>query len=80
MTVNTDYIEIEDGQRVSEPEFIEEFYANTDANTVKAVQETLTKFNEQGALPSHTVECTECHVPYKVPVVFDYAAFFGNGS
>lgn len=77
---STDYIEMPDGDKVRQPEFISEFYNNAPGVLVKEIQTKLSQFNIAAGIKAQIVTCGECKVEYQVPVVFDYAAFFGNGS
>lgn len=80
VTDSTEYIELEDGSRVAEKEFINEFYSNANGNIVRAVQEQLTAINNQGAVKDQTAKCTSCEKTFGVPLMFDYANFFAIGS
>lgn len=77
----TEYIEIpESGTVVTEPEFIEEFYFNCDAEICKEVQARLVEINKEGAVKPQTGECTNCSGKYDISLLFDYSSFFGKRS
>lgn len=75
----TDYIEIDANTRVSEYDFIHEFYTNAAADILRAVQLRLTEINAQGAPKPSSVQCSECTKGYIIPLEFDYANFFVKG-
>jgi hypothetical protein len=77
----TEYIELpESGTVVSDPEFIEEFYFNCDAEICKELQSRLVEINKEGAVKPQTGECTSCSGKYDISLLFDYASFFGKRS
>jgi hypothetical protein len=80
VTDSTEYIETADGARVGEKEFIKEFYENANGSIVKSIQERLGEINTEGAVKPQTAACAECHKDYQIPLMFDYANFFGQGS
>lgn len=77
---STEYIETEDGERVTDPAYIQEFYENADSRITKIVEERLAKMGEEGALPLIDLACEKCNEPYSIPLEFDYARFFELGS
>lgn len=79
VTDSTDYVEINDDQRVSEKQYIEEFYRNTDTATMRKLQEAVTQLAEQGAIPETQVVCGGCQKDYPVMITFDYSNFFAKG-
>ena len=78
---STEYIEIlSTGTVVNNPEHVYEFYQNCDAEICKAVRERLEEINTSSAIPPLDTACQSCTKPYSVPLVFDYASFFADGS
>lgn len=78
---STEYIEIPATNTVvNNPEHIYEFYQNCDAEICKAVRERLEAINAVSAIPPLETNCQSCEKPYTVPLVFDYASFFAEGS
>ena len=77
---STDYIETEDGTQVTDDEFLREFYTNVDSKVNKLIEARLAKIAADGALPQIKLACTNCAHQYEVPLEFDYARFFGQGS
>lgn len=80
MVASTDYILTGDGERVSNPAHILEFYKNTDTNLIKTLQEKLAEISEYASIPPMQVNCGHCAKDYKVPIEFNYTSFFGKGS
>ena len=80
VTSSTEYIELDDGARVTKPEHIREFYENTDGKITKLVQERLAELNREGAIKAPRIACTSCPKEFQLPLEFDYSNFFGIGS
>jgi hypothetical protein len=78
---STEYIEILDSHtRVSNTDHVQEYYQNCEAEICKIVRARLDKIGQEGAIPPMPAECQSCNTGYNVPLIFDYANFFGNGS
>lgn len=75
-TNSTDYIELEDGTRVNDPEFILEFFQNAESGVIKAVQAKISEFSEQSKPEGLNLACQACTKHYKVNLTFDYSNFF----
>jgi hypothetical protein len=80
VTESTEYIEMDDGTVVNNKTHINDFYKNANASVLKFVQETLMKLNEEFAIKPQAVKCAHCGTEYQVPLQFDYANFFAQGS
>ena len=80
LTASTEYILMSDGNKVSDPEFIKEFYSNTSGALVKKIQDKLAEIADSAGLKPYKNVCTECETEYQTEVTFDYASFFGLGS
>jgi hypothetical protein len=76
MVGSTEYIETEDGVRVTETDFIEEFYKNAENKLTKLIEAKLSELAKEGALPPSSLGCDDCKENYDVPIAFDYASFF----
>lgn len=78
----TEYIATEDGTKVTDEEFIREFYANAEAQVSRLIEEKLTKVLADSALPPFKLKCTEeeCGKTFEIPLEFDYSRFFALGS
>jgi hypothetical protein len=79
LTASTSCITLDDGTEVTDPEFIREFYSNTESTVVKIVQDRMAALNLKAGIPPFNVECDSCHGEYTVPVEFNYSSFFGKG-
>jgi hypothetical protein len=78
---STEYIEIvESGSIVNDPEHITEFYQNCDAEVCKAVRTKLEEIAAEGTIPPLETNCQSCSKEYSIPLIFDYASFFVDGS
>lgn len=80
LTASTDYILMSDGTKVTQPEFIKEFYSNTSGALVKKIQDKLAEIAASAGLRPYKNVCTECEHEYQTEVTFDYANFFELGS
>lgn len=78
-TNSTEYIDMQDGTRVTEKEFINEFYQNADSPLIKAIQDRMTEFTETAKPARLQLMCNSCTQVYPVEFTFDYASFFANG-
>ena len=75
----TEYIEIEDGTRVKEREFIKQLYDNGKGIILRTLQDALLALSKESGVPNQPVVCTECSKDFSVPLEFDYASFFAQG-
>ena len=80
LVTSTDYIEMEDSTRVTDHEFIKEFYSNASSSLVKKVRTSLEELGAPAGVKPQNVCCGACNKSYDVPVLFEYSAFFGQGS
>lgn len=80
LTDSTDYIELPDGTLVNNKEHIKGFYQNAERAVIGELQGELAKINIEGGIEPAKVSCGDCKKEYTVPVLFDYARFFGVGS
>jgi hypothetical protein len=76
LTQSTEYITLSDGNSVSNPEYINEFYNNASNHIIKSVNNHLEKLSETARLPPARVQCEACEKEYDVTVSFDYSNFF----
>jgi hypothetical protein len=77
---STEYIEIDGDERVSNMDFLTEFYTKSDASVIHTIQERLAQINEVSKLKPLQLQCNECSKPYNIDLTFDYASFFGKSS
>jgi hypothetical protein len=80
LTSSTDWIQAADTERVVDPQFIKEFYANSAAQITRTVKARLDAMGEEMALPKVGVQCEECEKQYELSVEFNYSSFFAQGS
>ena len=76
---STEYIEIDDGRRIDNKEFINEFYQNVEIGIIKDIQDKLNEISAEAKLPPLQLQCNECNQPYEIDLMFDYANFFARG-
>ena len=78
---SVDYIEIDDGTRISNKLHIIEFFNNAESSVVQAIQDQLLQFLELSRVKPVSVQCGngECAKPFDLSIEFDYAHFFGKG-
>lgn len=75
-TNSTEYIELEDGTRVEDQVFINEFYQNAESAIIRALQERVQEYTERSKPDSLNLACQACTKTYNVDLSFDYANFF----
>lgn len=80
VTDSTEYIELPNDVRVTDKEYIREFYNNADGEVVRAIQLRLGEINQASAVKDQTASCSSCTKEYQIPLMFDYANFFVAGS
>lgn len=78
-TQSTEYIEMGDGTKVTDAEFIKEYYQNAESAVIKLLQGKIADFATQAKAEPLHLGCRECTKPYDVELTFDYASFFGKG-
>ena len=79
LTAVTEYIATDEGDVVTDPAFIREFYHNVSSETVNKINAQLAEFTKENSLPPLSAECTSCTKPFEVPIEFNYSSFFGKG-
>lgn len=76
---STEYIELPDGQRVTNPEHIQEFYNNSENEIVRLLQEYMTNIVTEHKVKPIQVNCETCGQEYETDINFDFASFFAKG-
>jgi hypothetical protein len=76
----TDSILTQDGEAVTDPKFIKEFYANTKAANLKALEKRAATDSKNVSIQPMDANCKACDHQFKLEVTFDYASFFATGS
>ena len=74
-----EYIETEDGNKVTNLKYIKEFFDNANATTVKTVQKSIEELNKESQLRPVKVICESCDKESQVNIEFNYSSFFVNG-
>ncbi len=75
----TEYFELSDGKRITDYDFIKEFYTKIPGSTFKLIQGRLLEITKDGGVPPQNMRCIQCSQEYISPLTFDYANFFGKG-
>jgi hypothetical protein len=73
---STEYIEMQDGTKVTNPEFIKEYFQNCENAVFKKMLSGLEEMNKVAELPKVNLMCEECEKEYPAKMEFDYANFF----
>lgn len=71
-----EYIEMEDGTRISNKQHLKEFFENSESSVIKSVQEQLLEFSGDVSIKPSNMVCGECAKSFDVKIEFDYANFF----
>jgi phosphate uptake regulator len=79
ITDSTEYIITPDGIKVSEPEYIKEFYERSESKIVNLIRDRLNEIARDGEIPRPMVACGGCEREYQITLTFDYASFFAKG-
>jgi hypothetical protein len=77
----THSILIDNGDSVTDFEFIKEFYSNVDGKVLRFVQEQLSEFTKDVNIKPVSAVCDneECGKTFDITVNFDYSGFFDRG-
>lgn len=76
---NTDYIELNNGDRVTDHVLISEFYHNADSALINSLRDAVNEIIVQAKLDPLDLQCGECTKQYSVDLAFDYSNFFVKG-
>jgi hypothetical protein len=80
LTASTDYIELESETRVTQSEFIDEFYKNCDNKVINSIKEKLQNFVDTSKIKPVPVNCHACDGQFNVAIEFEWSSFFASGS
>lgn len=80
ITDSTEYIELPNGDIVSNKDHIKEFYNNAERKIIRQIQQLNAKIVETATLEPLTVTCGGCKKEYSLPLEFNYSSFFVVGS
>lgn len=75
----TNSITTSDGQKVTNPAHIREFYANSEGVILRKVQDRLKEISEIVSIKPVNTECSDCSKIFDITINFDYASFFDQG-
>lgn len=78
-TDSTDYIELTNGDRVSDSDHLYEFYKNSESGIIKVIQQRIDSLSQQAQKDFLVCKCESCSKEYKTNLIFDYANFFDKG-
>jgi hypothetical protein len=78
-TQSIEYVELANGNRVDDEEFINEFLQNAESGLIKSLQERINEYTKHAKPDSLELACQACTKTYKIDLTFDYANFFGQG-
>ena len=78
-TQSTEYIEMGDGIKVTEKEFINEFYQNSESTLTKAIKDRMLELAAQAKPEVMQLVCQACTKVYPLDFTFDFTSFFVKG-
>ena len=76
---STAYIDMSDGTRVDQYNYIEEFYRNAQATIIRKLQEKVADLAKDVSVKPYQVKCNQCQHDYEMSINFDYSSFFAVG-
>jgi len=68
-----------DGNKVTDPKFIADYYKNSGSKVVRQVQALTKEFAADVSLRDEEASCTSCQHKFKLAIEFDYSRFFDRG-
>jgi hypothetical protein len=68
-----------DGDEVTDPKFISEYYQNAESTVLRKVQEKIKEFADVVGIKPVDTLCSACQTQFKLNVEFDYSHFFAKG-
>ena len=79
LALQTEFIQLDDGVKVTELEYIKEYYSNIEGEQIRLIQKHLTNIYDEVRPPDVAVACEACTKPYDYPLDFDFSRFFVQG-
>jgi hypothetical protein len=76
---STDFIEMPDGDRVADQQYLREFYQNSENELVSIVQKVITETVEEHKIKPVNLQCQNCQENYTSELSFDFSNFFAKG-
>lgn len=77
---HTDYIEMPNGDRVTDIALIAEFYQNAESALINSLRDTIAEITSSGKISPLNLKCANCTEKYQIDLAFDYSNFFGDAS
>jgi hypothetical protein len=77
---STEFILTPEGEKVSNPQFLTEFYNNCSSKVSSAIEQYLLNFTNDVKIQPFACECSECGHQFKTQIEFEYSSFFAKGS
>lgn len=77
---HTDYVELADGDRVSDAAFITDFYKNAESSLINQLRDSVAKVTQEAKLSPLNLKCANCSEQYQIELSFDYSNFFVDAS
>ena len=68
-----------DGDTVTDPAFIKEYYINAESTVLREIQKQLEVYSEQVAIKPIPAVCDNCNNDFNIGIQFDYSSFFDRG-
>jgi len=79
LSTQTEFIQLDDGLKVNEHEFLKEFYDNIDGDSIRIITDFIAGLYKEVEIPPINFKCQECTKEYKSEFEFDYSNFFVRG-
>jgi hypothetical protein len=74
---STDYVATPEGEQVSDPEQLAEFYRNAETAIIRRVKNQIEDYAETAGIKPLELKCENCSHEYQRDLIFDYSSFFG---
>jgi T4 bacteriophage base plate protein len=68
-----------EGETVTDPAFIKEYYSNAEAGVLRQIQAKLKEYSDVVGIKPLETECSNCNKNFDINIQFDYSSFFGQG-
>lgn len=82
LTASCEYIRTNQGETVTDYNYILEFFKNASTKIVKSIRARLEELAVEAALPKMLINCeaVECEKEYEMALEFNYSSFFAQSS
>lgn len=68
-----------DGNEITDPKFISEYYQNAQSSVLRQVKAQIKEFANEVAIKPQDTTCTACQETFKLAIEFDFTHFFDVG-